>query len=406
MASMHRLSVKIGLLAATLALLALVAVAWFYEYSPQPIRNPQPLRDAERRVYSIVRSWMKDDQLARPDGAVKTVEIGQLLVYSAMVGDREFYQLLRDFCVAHLIQNNPSDPFTQGMVAWCYRPKLPPDASGTTEALRVAQGLWLGSAAFHQPQDRELALLIIGAYARHADDQDQGQWMIRNYCNLQTRAWATNSFLVDYDPDFISEVAQATGDPELKKLAGNSYALIQKARTPAGLIYDLVQPEIATLTNARLMIFSPNDMAQLSNVLTVAERVMKGDPATARRVLDFATKRAGNLNLYYYCRTGEWADTKACGAETYGPLVRLAVGLNAPKALDLFLPHLLLEAQGLSRDATGDRVYLASEMLMALHAAAGWIEKTNADRGINPQGTGRSAFDSAPAPATRPVLAP
>ena len=66
------------------------------------------------------------------------------------------------------------------------------DASGTTEALRFAEGLWEGARVFGEPADRELALLVLRAYRRH-EYVDQGIWLIRNYFNLQTRAFATNS---------------------------------------------------------------------------------------------------------------------------------------------------------------------------------------------------------------------
>ena len=83
-------------------------------------------------------------------------------------------------------------------------------------------------------------MTILDGYARHAAEE-QGVWMIRNYFNLGTRSFATNSFLVDYAPDLVAEVAAAMGREDLAEVARRSYALIEKAQAPIGLLYDMIQ---------------------------------------------------------------------------------------------------------------------------------------------------------------------
>src|SRR5262249_49510478 len=162
-------------------------------------------------------------------------------------------------------------------------------ASGTTEALRLAEALWRGG-------DRERARLLLAGYARHAAT-DQGIWLIRNYFNFATRAFATNSFLVDYDPDFLAEVARAEPDGPWADLATRSAALVGRAATEAGLLYDVVQPELRTLTpGLDLAVFSPNDVVQLANAATVAERAIATRPEVALPVLRFAMERWPHLS--------------------------------------------------------------------------------------------------------------
>ena len=43
-----------------------------------------------------------------------------------------------------------------------------PDASGTTEALRVAAGLWFGGRVFDRQLDTDLAVMFVEGYGRHA----------------------------------------------------------------------------------------------------------------------------------------------------------------------------------------------------------------------------------------------
>jgi hypothetical protein len=83
-----------------------------------------------------------------------------------------------------------------------------------------------------------------------------------------TPSWilfASNSFLVDYDPDLIREIADATHDADLSKLADNCLKAVQQSMAPCGLFYDLIQPELMTLYPELPMIaFSPNDVVGIA----------------------------------------------------------------------------------------------------------------------------------------------
>jgi len=59
-----------------------------------------------------------------------------------------------------------------------------------------------------------------------------------NYFKLKNSNFATNSFLVGYDPISCNEVAQATGDPQLQEAAQQSYSMIRRAVAPSGLLHD------------------------------------------------------------------------------------------------------------------------------------------------------------------------
>jgi hypothetical protein len=327
------------------------------------------LQNLHNRIYEQAQVLIAQGQGARPDGYVYTVDLSQFLAYAALKKDRRLYAPLRNFAVRHLIVDNSSDPYTRGFVLWRYREGSSPDASGTTEALRLAQSLWLGSQVFGDRTDRERAVLLLQGYIRHAHT-DNGVWLIRNYFNLKTRTFATNSFLVGYDPDFLGEVAQATGDTILQKAAQQSYAIVRRAVAPSGLLYDIIQPEVLTLVPElkNLVIFSPNDVVKLANTCTVAERTVVEAPKIGQRVLRFALERLPELSTYYYGRTGEPVIERDASAPTYACLVRLATKLKDQKALNAFLNPFVIHAEFVSQNPKKTSLYTINEVLLALQS--------------------------------------
>lgn len=335
---------------------------------PPPAVAPGDVAAAETELAEATRAWLAEEDWARDDGWVYAVDVAQLMLWSALSGDGEVYGKLHGFAVANLVLDRHDDPYTSGFVVWRWQRDAEPEASGTTEMLRLAEALWRGAEAFGSAEDRELAALILRGYARHTY-VDNGVWLVRNYFNLATRAFATNSYLVDYAPDFVAEVAAALRDEELAEVAERSYELLADARAPTGLVYAIVQPEVATLMDERLVIFSPNDVVQLSNSATAAERAVEGWPNVARGVLAFAKQKAPRLCVSYYGRTGEVAISRPCGVETWAGLVRLAALLGDREALDLFLPYLVEAATDAADDAPEPRLYVAGELLLGLRAA-------------------------------------
>ncbi len=269
---------------------------------------------------------VREDTLAaaRDDGYVYTIDVGLRLEAAAIAGDRAAWAAQLP-SVTRVTHDDPADPWSRGMVAWRWKEGNPPDASGTTEALRVASGLWRGATMFSQPDASRTALALLAGYARHARE-DRGIWFIANYFNFGTKALATNSFLVDYDPDFLAEVAQSplAGATQLADLAERSCALVRSAHAPAGLLYDIVQPEVATLAPDGPVIFSPNDIVQINTSATVAERSVRCDPALAAGVLAFALAHESDLRVAYYGRTGETASATQAAPDTWAVLARLA----------------------------------------------------------------------------------
>jgi hypothetical protein len=291
--------------------------------------------------------------------------------YAAVQKDKPLYEKMRAFAVDHLIQNNPQDEYTQGFVLWRFQEGTPGDASGTTEALRVAEGLWEGYEAFGNEEDKQLAILITKGYGRHAF-VDQGIWLIRNYFNMQTRAFVTNSYLVDYDPDFLATIALATKDEDIKETAMLSRELVKQAVSPAGLIYSVVQPEVATLLPKSFAFFSPNDTIKLFNTATVAERVTTTIPSISRKVLAFALDRKDDLHQYYLGATGERPFDAPVGSLTYTALIRIALRLNDKAAATQLIPDFLYHAKVYADNPYPPKLYTAGELLMTFH----FIEKT------------------------------
>lgn len=336
--------------------------------APDTPSERESARRTKRELHQLTKARVEAGMLARTDGYIYAVDVALLMMFAAGEGDEAMYGTLRDFALEHLLLDSADDPYTRGFVLWRFCEGQPPDASGTTEALRLAEGLWRGAEAFDVDSDREKALLVLDGYARHAAEE-RGVWMIRNYFNLGTRSFASNSFLVDYAPDFVAEVAAVTGREDLAEIATRSYELIERARAPSGLLYTMVQPEVATLLDdERMVIFSPNDAIQVSNTATVAFCAVKGLPTFARDVVDFAHERMPNLRGTYYGRTAEVARDKRPGIEAWASLVRLAVALDDDEALNEFYPFLVSNAGRKWRIPKDAWLYVAAELLLGLQA--------------------------------------
>ena len=327
------------------------------------IESAVPIEESLRRQ---VETWLQTEPWLRADGYGYAVDLGQLLIYAARSGERPLYLRLRSVLQRDYLIDQPCDVTTRGMVAWRWRPGQPPEASGTTEALRVAQGLWEGGRAFAEMEDLRLALRILRGYLRHQCSQD-GMWFVRNYFNLDTRTFATNSFLIDHDADLLQEVGTALRDRELLDAAQRTYGLVRQAVTPAGLLYEVVQPEVASLMDARLSVFSPNDEVRLANAATVAERSIHGAPEVGRRLLQFVRSRQNNLRGYYLGKSGEGTGGPA-ELVAYAVLLRLAGRLADAPAAEFFRSELVARMHLFKRSAKELRFYAASEVLLALQS--------------------------------------
>jgi len=327
------------------------------------------MRDAlaiHDKMRNRAKAMVLEGTLARANGHIYAVDINQLATYAAVIVDE-------------LLINDKDSDYTRGFIAWRFMRAdengnpVPREASGSTEALRAAEALWIGSETFEDlADDRQTALLILDGYVRHQTTQTHnGQeiWFIRNYYNLQTEAWATNSFLIDYDPDFLARVAQATGDPDLADVARRSEQLFKKAAARTGLLREMVQPEVLTLMGIPGAIFAPNNQEQLSNSVAEAERSARTNRPLAVGVLRFAMQRKDDLRLNYDVETGA-ASSSGVGAETYAPLVRLAVKLGDHEAVDTFLPKLVHQCEKFMAQAQAkDTLYLLGESLLAIEYA-------------------------------------
>lgn len=329
------------------------------------------LRKIEETMHDNLRSWIDSGNLARCDGYIYGIDVSQALIYLAIAGDRQYYNALKSLVIKRFILADRSDPYTDGFARWRYKSDERLDASGTTEALRIAKGLWLGASAFGEASDRELSLKILRGYKRHAAE-DQGIWLIRNYFNFGTRSFTTNSFTVDYDADFLKTVAGV--QPEFSGIASKSYDLIAASLTPSGLVNAVVQPELKTVypEQTEVVFYSPNDIIHLANSCTAAVTVTGGLPEAAGKVLEFAVARLDGLKTYYLGRSGKVADglNPNAGIIELSCLARLAVSLNYTQAAAVITDHALpvFNFYLNNNNEHCSRPYAATEMLLAIRA--------------------------------------
>ena len=291
----------------------------------------------ERAYTDAVRKMAHGAGVARADGYTWAYDSAQLLRFAAVDRDLTRYLELRDAIVKRFVLTDPADAEARDDVAWRVRDGAVPEASGTTEALALADALITGANAFNRAGDRTLARSIADAYMRHATTEG-GVWFIRNYYNFSTHAYANNSFLVDYLPDVLARAGDTDG-------AERSYALLDRAMGPAGLFYELVQPEIDTaFPGAGLAFFSPNAVSSITNACNLALYATQGRPALARRVLAFGVARATSLKRFYDVRTGVPRSGENAGTPAFACLTRLAVRLGDERARRKLEPNLRANA--------------------------------------------------------------
>lgn len=336
--------------------------------APAPVLevSQAELAALQTELEAYIEQLIKNDELVRSNGYIYAIDLAQLQIYFANQDKLASYSYFRNLALKNLLIDDQSDPYTQGFIAWRYQDGQAPDASGTTEALWVAKGFWDGFEQFHDTADEEVALLMLDGYTKHAF-VDQDVWLIRNYFNFGTRAFASNSYLVDYYPDFVQQVATTTNNRDLEEVASQSLKLVREAQSPSGLLHSLILPEIKTLyPDLDTVIFSPNDIVQLSNACFVAETVIQSDPDIGRNLLEFVEENLDDLKIYYYGRTGQPASEEPAKISEWTCLVRLAASLDNPELVSKLMNHAWPFWQQFIDTPRGSPVYTAGQILLTL----------------------------------------
>ncbi len=259
-----------------------------------------PYAAAEERLLAEVARRLGPDLMpTRMDGWAYGIDIGNILLYAAERGDAGLFTAVDRIVRDRLLVTEMSDGNALYTVAWRAHADRQVDASGTTESLRVVDAYVTAAERWAAPEFDRLARVIGRAYVAHEQPQQDGhRWFIRNYYNYGTKQYATNTYIVDYDPDVLARLAQRTGDPEIERAAVASAELVQQAQHASGLFYLMYQPEIQTI-HPGLEFFAPNALAKTYDAAEVALGTVSSDRAIAERVLEFARTRGDVLEAEY-----------------------------------------------------------------------------------------------------------
>jgi hypothetical protein len=304
------------------------------------VTAPARALDHERLVDELERRVLRGE-IARSDGYIYGMDVGQALTELAHASRREPYAKLRDLSLKHLVYRSADNPWADGFVVWRVKAGERPDASGTAEALRLAEGLRAGAQRLGFTADLEASRDILGAYLKHAY-VDRGVWLIRNYFNLGTRSFASNSYLFGYDADLLRQAA--ADDPAFAEAARESAKMIARLATREGFLEEILQPEILTAFPVGMpAAFSPNGIRSVLNSCTALERATAAAPDQGRRLLASVTAemdrqqaagaRVPALPLYW--QFDQPLPKHRAGVAVYGCLARLAHRLRHPAALQL-----------------------------------------------------------------------
>jgi hypothetical protein len=285
--------------------------------------------DAEMHVQLAAGS------VSRRDGFVYATDVATLMLYAAQRKDAALYEALMP-SAALLVLQDPDDPYTNGFVLVRTKAGAKPARSGSGEALWLARALWAGAAAFDRRADHDLALAILDGYAKHAYVL-QGVWLARSGFDFSNRSFANLSSVPDYQPDFLAEAERGGGRTPFSGFAERSYGLLERAATPSGLLYPVIQPEVgATYPGAGLELYAPNGLTALEDTCLGAEGAVGGMPKLAGALLDFTVQRpekGARLRAFYSVDDGAASGEAPLSAAGTACLVRIASALNHAAAL-------------------------------------------------------------------------
>lgn len=361
---------------------ALAAALWLGACAAPGPRPPSAalapdaeFRDGAARLDAEVRRWLAAEGPLRRDGYLYGMDIAPLLLYAAQRGDAALYRALLPLA-RQLIVNDPKDPYTRGFVLWRRQDRQPPEVSGAAEALWMARALWAGARAFDRAEDRALALTVLDGYARHAYELE-GIWFVRKYFAFAGRGFASLSTLPAYHPDFLAEIEREAPRGDWRGFAERSYAMLERARAPSGLLKPLIQPEVAaTFPELNVAAYAPDGFAALLDSCQGAEGAVGGRPALADALLDFARDgdhAAGSGRLYAYFRAGDGEPTGITELSSggYACLARLAAGRGDRRAFAALAPWLTLAMRDVTRVPSAQMapLYDGGQLLLAAHAA-------------------------------------
>jgi hypothetical protein len=333
--------------------------------SATPAPPPPGPASARAAIEARLLPLIDRGALVRADGYLYAIDVGLLAKVTARTRDRTRYLHLIDLARRELVVERPAG-LPAPAVAWRRQggSSTPPDASGTTEALVLAEALFMGADAFDRPGDAALALALLDGYVAHAAI-DNGRWLVRNYYNFETRTFATNSYLVDHGPDLLRQAHARRPDRKVfATVAARSLALLREAQRPNGLIDAVLQPELRTLFS--FDVFSPNDVIELEQTALVAAAAAHMAPDVGRRVLDFARARIADLHATYLGRSGAPEGKRLATAGTWAALACLAAALDDRAMLDQIRAPLAAHGFTLGTDARAFDVHAAAETLLGL----------------------------------------
>jgi hypothetical protein len=291
--------------------------------------------DRDGLVAELERRVLRNE-MARADGYIYGMDVGQAMTELAYAGRREPYEKLRELALARLVYRNGENPWADGFVVWRIKSGEPPDASGTAEALRLAEGLRAGARRLGFDADLATSRDILRAWLKHAH-VDRGVWLIRNYFNFGTRSFASNSYLFGYDADLLRDAAPE--DPAFADAARRTAQMLATLATREGFLEEILQPEILTAFPVGVPpAFSPNGIRSVLNSCTVLERATGAAPEQGRRLLarvaaeldrqQATGARAPRLPLYW--QFDRPLEKYRAGVAAYGCLARLAHRLGQP----------------------------------------------------------------------------
>ena len=332
-------------------------------------------RASARLLDSEVRRWVRDHGVTRKDGASRyAMDLAPLMLHAALAGDRALYLKLHAG-VQPLILTEQSGTYTAGFVLWRRVPDLAPEISGAAEALWMARALVAGAQAFDRPADRAQALRVLDGYARHAFEL-QDVWLVRKYYSFAGSSFASLAGLPSYHADFLDSLEKSGAPGAWRGMAERSYAAIERARNPAGLLNPVIQPEVgAGFEGMGLETYAPDGVTPLEDACLGAEGVARGAPRVGNAVLDFILdgdhrRRSGKLWAYYDANNGEPVGDKSLSGPGYACLARLAVALGRDDAAAALLAPLREEIQRLGEvpQLSEAFLYSAGPLLLAAQA--------------------------------------
>jgi len=269
----------------------------------------------ERRLTNSLRKGLP----FRDDGFAYAVDLGNTMRAAVAVGNRPLFDRAYGMIREYFLQTDTEDSRAEHTVLWRYKPGASPDASGSKETGLLADALWEAHERWGNPEYREMATRVLGAYLEHGYWETDRRFIIKNYYNYGTQTLSESTWILNQMPHTVRKIACGTGDTSLLRHARGMARFTEAAYLKKGFSQEMYDRGIQTVFEGSDGYYSPNGRLKLQSSLEIARALLPFSAAPAREMVDFLVERTPDVYSHYYHnpRSGKISPLSEASGQAY-----------------------------------------------------------------------------------------